>query len=125
MNPRLSIGVFLILLFGSACEKFMEKKYVIKMENQTNERLYTAVGTTGTGTAGIYPDTALPAEKPIFSTVSPNSTGYVIYSSAKIEIIFEALPNDTLSIYVFNADSVNAQGWDVIRSQYKVLKRMT
>ena len=101
----------------------MEKKYVVKLENETNNRLYTAVGILGTGTAGIYPDTSLPVEKPIFSTISPSSTGYIIYSSIKIETIFEQLPNDTLSVYVFNADSVDIQGWDVIRNQYKILRR--
>jgi hypothetical protein len=112
------------LLYGSSCERAMENKYTVKLNNKSATRLYVAVGIPGEGTAGIYPDTSLPANKPIFSTIAPNTVGYVIYSSTKIETLFEKdLPKDTLSVYLFNADNVDASGWNVIQSQYKVLKR--
>ena len=41
-----------------------------------------------------------------------------------IESIFKnELTSDTLSIYVFNADTVDLQGWGYVRNGYKILKR--
>jgi hypothetical protein len=124
MKKNWFLFIIVLLLYGSSCEKAMETKYTVKLDNKTVTKLYAAVGIPGEGTAGIYPDTSLPATRPIFSTIAPNAVGYVIYSSIKLETFFEKdLPKDTLSIYLFNADNVDAMGWNVIQSQYKVLKR--
>jgi hypothetical protein len=118
------LSVIILLLYGSACEKMMEHKYTVMLDNKSVTRLYAAVGMTGEGTAGIYPDTSLPARVPIFSTITPRSVGYIIYSSINIEAIFEKeLPKDTLSVYLFDADNVDASSWNTIQSQNKVLKR--
>lgn len=121
-NTLIFIVVLLVLSAGS-CEKFGEKKYVVWLENKSGVRLYNTVGTPGQGTAGIYPDTSLPLSKPIFSEVLPQSTGYIIYGSQKIEKIFELLSKDTLSVYVFNADTVDRYDWNTVRTQNRMLRR--
>ena len=39
------------------------------------------------------------------------------------EVVFNSLPADTLSIYIFSKDTLDRYDWAVIQSEYKVLQR--
>ena len=115
------ITIFLLCSFS--CEKLMERKYVINLDNKSDIRVYLAAGVPETS-LGIYPDSSLPADKPFFQAIAPKSKGTFFYSSNKFEYYFEkAFHNDTMSVYLFNADSVDAISWNLIQGQYKILKR--
>jgi hypothetical protein len=69
-----------------------------------------------------YPDTAISELKPSFCFVAAHGRNY-LGNGEKWENVFPKLPADTLSIYVFSADTLKAFDWSQIRTGYKVLKR--
>src|SRR5690242_18856906 len=75
------MGFFFMLVFllNSSCVKFWEKKYTVMLENKSTTRLYVAIGRPYENSAGVYPDTSLPANKPLFSIIAPNGDGYILY----------------------------------------------
>ncbi|NLL27401.1 MAG: hypothetical protein GX259_01250 [Bacteroidales bacterium] len=44
-------------------------------------------------------------------------------SKEKWEKVFKKLPKDTLSIFIFDSDTLAKYSWDRIRSDYNILKR--
>ena len=44
-------------------------------------------------------------------------------SDEKWDKVFEKLPSDTLSIFIFSGDTIAIYDWQTIRSNYNVLKR--
>ncbi|SQA93841.1 hypothetical protein [Capnocytophaga ochracea] len=44
-------------------------------------------------------------------------------SRRKWRDIFKELPKDTLSIFIFNTDTLNKYSWEEVRRDYKILKR--
>jgi hypothetical protein len=92
-------------------------------DNHTNDALvvYMALGI-----ASAYPDTLLPSDvnNMHIGRSDPHSkqpmyaNGYV-----KPEDIVKGLPLDTLSIFIIFEDTLLTYSWEVIRSDYKILKR--
>ncbi len=69
-----------------------------------------------------YPDTIIPNEYNKLIGVPPNKR--VPYDSKeKWEEVFEDLQTDTLSIFIFDGDTLANYDWENIRANYKVLKR--
>jgi hypothetical protein len=69
-----------------------------------------------------YPDTALPTNKSELISVEPNQKNSM-EKFGEWETTINNLPSKTLSIFILNADTVNAYPWDTIRSQNNILKR--
>jgi hypothetical protein len=44
-------------------------------------------------------------------------------SDEKWEDVFKSLPSDTLSIFIFRAKTISYYDWQLIRNNYKILKR--
>ena len=109
-------SLFLVVTF-SACEKnpFVERVYSIKIENNSPHWIAFI-------DSRLYPDTLLPITKPFYGASRPNDFAY-IDSKADWPDVFTKLPKDTLSIFILNSDTVITYNWDIIRSQYKILKR--
>lgn len=118
----MGIVIFWFFVFGFAgnCEKFHERKYRITIENASPHPIQYYVA--GLGTERLYPDTLLPGAKPPFAIISPTRQGYYDQSGTW-ESYFELLPADTLSIFIFHADTVAKYPWDIVREEYKVLQR--
>ena len=72
--------------------------------------------------ANEYPDTTLPTKKPSLTYVSKKDYNF-LDASFEWESIINGLPSDTLTIFYFEADSINNLVWDRIRSRYIILKR--
>ncbi len=69
-----------------------------------------------------YPDTIIPDAYNKIRGVSPGSkTSYD--SKEKWEDVFSKLPADTLSIFIFDGDTLSKYDWQVVRNNYKILKR--
>lgn len=114
MKTRI-IGLLLIGLLFSSCP---EKYYAVHVQNLTDHkiRFYTAIDVVH-----MYPDTLInPTE--LGQPVHPNSTG-TRGGGVPWEDKFKLLPADTLSIFIFDFDTLDTYSWDVVRDEYKVLKR--
>ncbi|MBI4649585.1 MAG: hypothetical protein HY738_24045 [Bacteroidia bacterium] len=69
-----------------------------------------------------YPDTIIPDTYNKIKGVSSGSRS-PYDSHEKWEKVFETLPADTLSIFIFNGDTMATNDWQTIRSGYKIAKR--
>lgn len=98
----------------------MDKIYSISIENNTSHKIdfYAARN----GMEHVYSDTLINST-PIVRTVVSNSSASIAYSSIPWSVEFKKLPKNTLSIYIFEADTISKYPWQVIRDDYKILKR--
>jgi hypothetical protein len=118
MKPYLIL--MLISVSGFTCVRFGETKYPLYIINSSSHTI--AFYVAAVGIEHKYPDTALISNKFEMGTIrSGDSTSW--HSSVPFDRLFELLPTDTLSIYLFHPDTLAKYDWRVIRSEYKVLKR--
>lgn len=110
-----------MISFCSQCDP-MEKRYPIMIKNNAEYSIgfYMAlVRQEGTS----YPDTLLPINnKYIVYNILSNTKFYEDFS-VELKYIFDELPKDTLSVFIFNQDTLNTNSWETIRHDYKILKR--
>jgi hypothetical protein len=119
---RFKILLTLMIIFSNnSCENIMEGKYAITFQNHSTKNVMIVEGMNRRGFE-YYPDTTLPANKPLLQQIAPNEHGDIL-SSNKWADVMNSIPSDTLSIYVFDPDTINAYDWSIIKSDYKVLKR--
>jgi hypothetical protein len=72
----------------------------------------------------IYPDTALSIlQKYIGGDTQPNDTRCFEQLNSTYEYWFSSFPNDTISIYLFNKDTVDMYDWEIVQRDYKILQR--
>jgi hypothetical protein len=114
-----SATFFLILVFNS-CKGLEEVWYYIDIKNDTDKSICVSAGCPGY-LMNFYPDTSLPSEKPNFKLIEPKRTGKLI-SGPKWEDVINRLPSDTLSIYIFDYDTLNHYDWRVIKENYNILR---
>src|SRR5688572_20755122 len=119
MKTCLSVWLILVLICSNSCEDF----YAVTIENHSDQHIKFYV--TMPWSHFQYPDTLLPAQEihPIELLPSKSTHYYTGLPGPPWEEIFKRLPADTLSIYIFDADTLSAHPWNVIRSQYNILKR--
>jgi len=124
MKHTLKLLGIALLLTASQCEDlFFESEESIILENGSAERIYVSTG-MGDGAMNVYPDTTLPVAKPsVIEIKSGESQRFA--GSPSLSDLFEEdrLPAGILSIYVFNADTLDTLGWQAFRERGKVLKR--
>ena len=95
----------------------MDIEYVILLKNQSNHKIDGYLGANE-----HYPDTTV-VETNFRRSLNPGSS---IDFSAKRpwEEIFERyVLSDTLSMFIFHTDTLEANSWETIISEYKVLQR--
>lgn len=116
-RKKIPIVIIFLISYAGTCKKnlFVERVYSIKVINNSSERIIFF-------DRREYPDTLLPINKPYYFTSQPDDFAY-IDSKVDWPDVFSQLPNDTLSIFILSSDTVNANSWDIIRSEYKILKR--
>ena len=117
MKKILVIIVFLTCYAGT-CEKnpFARNVYSIWIENKTDKAITFLVSKK-------YPDTLLPVQGYSLAGVAPNSKTPYDFQESTWAAVFDNLPADTLSIFIFRGDTIAAYSWPEIRSGYKILKR--
>jgi hypothetical protein len=104
---RLAI-LFLIIITLQSCPMAMDygAAWILRLDNHSNKDLgvYLALGI-----CSAYPDTVFPADclDNTIAGASAFSTDVIYQSgSVKRESIFKGLPNDTLSVFIFNMDDL-------------------
>ena len=115
------ILTLIIFLTICGCDEIADKRYGIKIINNSNVEIMVTAGCSKFGMYS-YPDTILPVSRPSLISVGTSNYNYLDHSFSWEEVI-EELPSDTLSIYVFEKKEVSELGWKQIRTDYKVLIR--
>lgn len=122
MKIQMSLLVTLPIVLAVSCEKISYPKSSIGVVNNSTHEIafYFAVG----GEDGIlYPDTTLSAElSPPFPIARADAIGYRDFGFSEEEL-FEGIPSDTLSVYIFHPDTLSKYDWDTVIDNYKILKR--
>jgi hypothetical protein len=95
-----------------------DKIYLLSIKNNSGQTISFYVGSFGS----VYPDTSLVLSKIPMQTIPPAEERHWDISYP-FEQFFQHLPKDTLSVFLFDTDTLNKYDWNTIRSQYKVLKR--
>ena len=112
----------LLITVCSKCEKAaMDYSYEINLINNAEHSIgyYFATG----GEYGTFYPGSL-----------PETNEYVIYDISKVlrpgyeshlewKDFFQALPEDTLSVFIFHTDTLNKYTWEEVRDNYMILKR--
>lgn len=125
-----NIILVLVVLFCIGCDDpppFVERVWSITIVNTSDNWIYVSRPSYSKEQNQIlewnlYPDTTLPVNEPSLLYIQPNSENYIDYK-VPYEEVFQSIPSGTLSIFIFDKDSVDILGWEHIRENYKVLKR--
>jgi hypothetical protein len=120
MKKEILIITFLFLLTG-CLDKIMESKDSIEVINKSNKDIQVTAGCSKYR-MNSYPDTILSTSNPSLLIVRSNDYNYLDHSKEWSKVISE-LPSDTLSVYIFDSDTINAYEWSEIAAGYKILKR--
>ncbi|RZK10421.1 MAG: hypothetical protein EOO46_10820 [Flavobacterium sp.] len=70
-----------------------------------------------------YPDTILPVERPYGMQFIKKNGASGKFTNPSWDNIYSQLPDGKFSMYVFDADLVDAVPWSKIKSNYRVLQR--
>ena len=75
------------------------------------------------GSVSAYPDTVIPANPNAISMfVNPNSMLQICNDGIPYSKMLKKLPKDTLSVFIFNVDTLFKYNWNITRAEYKVLR---
>lgn len=125
LNNMKAIISFTIILCVQSCEKLaMDRDYPLYVLNESNHSIKVYFNDDANHSA-LYPDTLISDFEDRLSIEIPiGGKKSVAGGDATWENIFEvSAPSDTLSLFVFHTDTLSKYNWDVIRNQYKILKR--
>jgi len=121
MNKTLLIASIIIcLLFWNGNCKIVELHYSINIENNSPHDISFYVA--GLGMEHLYPDTTLQTDS-VPMQIIPSGKTRSWSNTIGWDNLFKQLPKDTLSIYLFSSDTLTKYRWNIIRKEYKILKR--
>ena len=114
----MKVSKFIVLLFVllmlSTCDYYQGFRF----DNNFPRDVYIYLDAYGRESGGIvYPDTATPRGR--VGSLVKLETGYPYWYSTTKEPAWV----DTLSIFIFDADTINMYSWEEIRKGYKILQR--
>lgn len=69
-----------------------------------------------------YPDITLPIDSVVIVMVKSNEK-QLVWRTLDREKLIKSLPADTLSVFIFHADTLSKYQWEEIRLDYKILRR--
>jgi len=115
---KLNILMFIVCLTLGSCEP-PTQTYKFRIINNSDMTLYFDPNVSNR--ANVYPDTLI-RETKVQLKIWPHTASHQggIIST---EEVFRRHNIDTLSIYFFDAETVDNIPWETIREEYKVLKR--
>jgi hypothetical protein len=114
--------IVLLPLMLYNCESCMESFYALKIENKSDFSIYFYVaGVSMSPYTSLYPDTAIISTTEYVSKLDTNAIGR--YGIDELDKYFAYLPQDTLSVFFFHADTLATYPWEQIRQDYNVLCR--
>lgn len=124
-----SIALILILtLLFTKCDNLKPDRWydLVFLKNESNFSIsyYCATGFSENYGGSVYPDTLLPKDLPYrtYPIIKSLENRAIITEQCKMEDFFN-FPADTLSVFIFHADTINKYTWEEIREGYKILKR--
>lgn len=110
--------LILLLMITAACEKpfFAKSVKSFWVENASDHLIMTL-------RSYQYPDTTIPDKERELGGISKNVRAPYDFNIKDWPELFEQLPQDTLSVFIFHGDTIAKYSWQEIRSGYKILKR--
>lgn len=115
-TTKLFISIFILLLAISCKDKVpFDKVYSFWVENKSDKGIVFLVSSN-------YPDTLIPDTYNKIRGVAA-ATKAPFDSHDKWEEVFDNLPADTLSVFIFSSDTLQQYDWQTIRNCYNILKR--
>ncbi|MEQ9262420.1 MAG: hypothetical protein RLP14_04580 [Owenweeksia sp.] len=115
--------LILFTLSSASCDKsIVDKTYSIKFYNNTQEDLRLIFGLPKYGQ--VYPDTVLSSNMPFLINARAGKRRFLDSDKKYEEVFRDDLPADTLSIYVFDIDTINQYPWDTIAKYNLVEERL-
>lgn len=107
--------ITLLMFCNFSCEPLVDHVYRIWLKDNSEKGFVFLVNYN-------YPDTLISNEYDKLIGVPANKR--VPYDSKeKWEEVFKGLPADTLTIFIFDGDTVASYEWEYIRNEYKILRR--
>ena len=109
--------IICLMLFLTSCDPwFLVGDYVLWIENKGDSKVCFLLNYD-------YPDTLLPQSKKHVQTLSTGRRTHLVCSKQEWKDSFsEHFPSDTLHIFFFDPDTINAYDWETIVSDYKVME---
>jgi hypothetical protein len=108
-NTKLNAALLVLLILAFSCDKIADKiaesKSVIKLYNHSTKNIMIVEDIKERG-FNYYPDTTLPSTKLFLIQVTPNDYGEIL-SSVNWADVINNIPSCTISIYVFDSDTIN------------------
>jgi hypothetical protein len=107
------------------CQKLVEVSYSFNIKNDHNTDIYYHINFSPIEKENdvIYPDTTLSFSGNILVRVKQ---GTILHDNMPLRPIEEwilDLPYDTLSVYIFDKDTLGRYEWNKVQKDYKVLQR--
>jgi hypothetical protein len=122
MKIQIALLLVSLLILGSTCKDEKVCHETINFKNNSSKSLYIHA-------SGGYPDTnSFKVEFPnpslnaqLYKVSSNASNNSALWDKSCLEYKFNT--NDTLMIYVFDAEVLESTPWDTVKTKYLVLKR--
>ncbi len=110
--------LFALVIVSIACNGFTCNKQgprYLSVHNKSDRPIHFLA-------SELYPDTAIP-DKINLTQVAPEGRSYFPFYVDEWSELFNRLPRDTVSLFIFSSDTVITYSWQDIQAGYKVLKR--
>ncbi|MCB9046974.1 MAG: hypothetical protein H6550_12650 [Chitinophagales bacterium] len=108
--------VCILALFLWGCKKPpVEIIYTIYVQNNSNKLVYHQE-------VDIYPNPTIPDKPQGVGGILPGAVA-MYDSRVPWREVIEKFPSDTISIILFDPDTVKFYGWETVRKEHMVLKR--
>lgn len=104
------------------CRDYLDKRIAIHIENNSDHSIQTYKILSDISGDKVYPDTSI-VRKETGIVVKQKTSADIGFNGNDIQEQFKYFPKDTLSFFVFDADTVAKYPWDSIRSKYLVSAR--
>lgn len=120
------LPILFLLTVCAQCEELaMDRDQPLIVHNQSTQPIRVLLNDSKDYNA-LYPDTSISQFKErLTPEILPEEKAAVSGSGeASWDNVWEGtVPNDTLSMFFFHSDTIDAYHWDTIRKEYKVLLR--
>lgn len=110
----------LLLLLLMACEERpplgVQVYYAIDIRNLTDRKLITSYSLS-------YPDTSIPPDLNRYAGMLPGGKQQ-FSQKTRWEASIDEAPRNTISFFFIDQDTLARYGWDRVRSEYRIYRRM-
>lgn len=113
--------LLIILVPNVSCDILYDLCVYNKSDHGIN--VYLGLGETyyDSSRGSLYPDTVLALHNNTYKTDVNGVYVYSVFSGW--DQAYRKRGTDTISVFILHSDTVKKYSWDIIRSEYKVLKR--